>query len=65
MVEEKHVVVSTVLLNVGMASTHLVKQSTSMTMYLFPLMDGGWKVMKSIPHLHKGLAVMTGCRRAS
>jgi hypothetical protein len=33
------------------------------TIYLCPLLDGGLQVMKSMPHLQKGLIVMTGWRR--
>lgn len=56
--------VSTMLLYVGMAFAHLVKQSTINTMYLWLLDDVGLQVMKSMPHLKKGSTMMTRCTGA-
>jgi hypothetical protein len=61
--KKKCVVVLDVLLNVGIASSHLVKYSMTTMMYLCPLLDGGLHIMKLMPHLQKGPAVMTRCRR--
>lgn len=49
---------------VGIALAHLVKYSTTTIMYLWPWADAGWHVVKSIPHLAKGMIAITGCKGA-